>query len=384
MFASRLRVGLRIAPAFGAVHVVSQSHVGRTPTVECKSFKEDCKEFDDKMGAVPKWVRFAGRVVAGVALVSTGGAAALFVVPAYDAAKCVFHSSIDRSDKAKSDAIGAAVGVAAAGVSLGMESAAAEAAKKAAQQASEEAVKQETEETAKQASLQVVHQSSTEAVTQVGVETTKQAIAESGKQGLVEVGKQSVYVGVNQGVVEAGKESGKEMVKENIPEAVQMGVGVGVVAAVVFLGMEVGTVGMVTETISKALVSPGIVCGGAADFQQFPIATMDSSASGAPTSDIPVRGTFIHFPEEVDSGSPRRCSSAPARLHGVQQTNPGSIGHPRCKGPCRFEPHGKCMYGDTCGSCHVTGCQGGPRKPGKEERERSKKRTEDRSVGSMQ
>mmetsp|Transcript_71271 Transcript_71271/g.202068 ORF Transcript_71271/g.202068 Transcript_71271/m.202068 type:complete len:443 (-) Transcript_71271:146-1474(-) len=220
MLTASLRLGLRVVPALGAAHIVNHSQCGRMPAVYCKTFKEECKDFDDTMGEVPKWLRITGRVVTGIALVSTGGAAALLLVPAYDATKAAFHGSIDRSDKAKSDAIGAAVGLAAAGVSIGLEAAAAQAAK----QAAEEAAKQATTEAATQASVQAVSQGGTEAVAQAGVEACKQGVTESGKQGLVEAGKQSMCVGINQGVVEAGKEGGMEMVKEGARQAVKSGV----------------------------------------------------------------------------------------------------------------------------------------------------------------
>lgn len=183
MWAYRIRMATQLLPGIAAAHVASSSHFGRNP-VQCKN---EFEHFDDQMGQLPWFLRIAGRVAVGVALASTGGAVALFLIPAYDLAKCSFHVAIGRDDKALSDAISVATGAFAAGVSCGVEA-------HFANKAVEEAIKQASQD--------------------VAIESTKLATIESTKCGLVQSGNQSMVEATKISIVEAGKGSAVEVVTQ--------------------------------------------------------------------------------------------------------------------------------------------------------------------------
>jgi len=173
--------------------------------------------------------RMGARVATGVHLVSTGGAAALFLFPCYDAAKMGFHVGLGRQDKALNDGVSTIIGTVTAGVSCALE-ASAEAAKAAAQEASkqategaakqatENAVKEATGETLKHESLTIVQQSGGQLTSQTGKEAV--AVVEVAGHSLAEAAKSEIEmaeVGVAQHV---RAEVGREKVRGRCPRFV--------------------------------------------------------------------------------------------------------------------------------------------------------------------
>lgn len=189
-------------------------------TAYCKTFKDQCQEFDDELGRIPTSARLGGRIAIGIGASLWFGPAGLFLVPAYDATKCAFHIGIDRRDKALTDGIATAVGVASAGMACSIDAAASAAASEVSNQVSAEMTQQCANAAMSEASGAALKEAGTEAARRAVcgrplLDGCSDAGQEVIKEGASVVAKECSGYFVKKAGVEVVRQAGAQSVQES-------------------------------------------------------------------------------------------------------------------------------------------------------------------------